>query len=933
VPAPRQEALRLEAGRVGGGAGGTGGGGAAGGQGGGGGFRSLRTVVLHETARRRYLGYALSVITSRAIPDVRDGLKPVQRRILYAMHRDLKLHAKAKPRKSAAVVGEVMGRYHPHGDTAIYDAMVRMAQAFNLRYPLVDGHGNFGSLDGDPAAAMRYTEARLQPLADELLEELVGQTVAWRPNYDGTREEPVVLPSRFPCLLVNGASGIAVGIATNIPPHNLRETVAAALALLEDPTLSVAALCAHLPGPDFPTGGEILSSAEELRAIYETGRGPVRLRGSWKEERLDRKECVVISAIPYQQNKALLVEKIGSLILARKVPQLVDVRDESTTGVRIVLELKKGANAEEAMAYLCRNTNLELNFHVNLTCLVPSANPEVGAPACLDLKQILQHFLDFRLQVIRGRLEHELGLLRQRIHILEGFEKIFGAIEEAIRLVLGAKDRADAAARLRTRFGLDEEQAEAILETKLYRLARLEIATVQAELAEKRTLAARLEALLADAGALRRLLATELRQVADRYGDERRTLVGSGRELHFDPQAYVVREEAWVIVTRDGWVKRQATITDIAAVRLREGAEIGWIFRTHTLATVTFYTSLGKAYTLQVEAIKATSGHGGPVQVYFDFSDKELVVGVVCNDPRCQDPAAAPAASEAPAAGPPPAFRPPAVALPEAGAPATEEPEAGTASLDEGEEEEAGGEEPEEGEDDGPPVAGPLGVAITRAGKGLRFPCLSFAEPSQRGGRRFVKLAPEDPADAVVAVLPLTGDALVSLATREGRVLLFPARELKLLRGAGRGVQAIRLAPTDQVLAFALASGKDDGVLVVTARGREIRVCTRSYRVASRGGRGTEVIKRGGLERWVPPPLVLLGAEELPNGKAGGREAPLTGGLPAAPALPATGDASGAAPAEPVTDLADDEGVLEDAGLDEDAGVDEDEDEEGRGDE
>src|SRR5262249_34764430 len=361
-------------------------------------------AALHEEARRRYFKYAISVITSRAPPDVRDGLQPRQRRILYAMFHDEHLYPDAKYRKSATVVGAVLGRYHPHGDTAVYDAMVRMAQPFALRQPLVDGHGNFGSLDGDAPAAYRYTECRLPPGAIAVLEELRKRTVDYRANFDGTTEEPVVLPARFPNALVNGATGIAVGMATNIPPHNLGEVVDACLALVDDPSLEVKDLIKHIKGPDFPTGGQILNSRKELRDIYETGQGAVKLRGEHKiEEGRRGQQSIVITSIPYALSKASLVEAIAAVIRDRKLALLTDIRDESTADVRIVLEIKKDADPSLVMAYLYKHTPLQQNFNVNLTCLVPTENPEVGAPARLDLKTALRQFLDFRFEVVTRR--------------------------------------------------------------------------------------------------------------------------------------------------------------------------------------------------------------------------------------------------------------------------------------------------------------------------------------------------------------------------------------------------------------------------------------------------------------------------------------------------------------------------------------------------
>src|SRR5919198_810840 len=453
-------------------------------------------VPLHEAAQSRYLNYALSVITARALPDVRDGLKPVQRRILYTMWQQ-NLTADAKHRKCAKVVGDVMGSYHPHGDVALYETLVRMAQPFSLRYPLVDGSGNFGSLDGDSAAAMRYTECRLARLSDELLSEIDQTTVHFRPNYDGTKTEPVVLPARIPNLLVNGTTGIAVGMATNIPPHNLTEVCTALVKLLDNEDIGNAQLSRIIKGPDFPTGGQILNSQDELKQIYKTGAGTVRLRGTWDIGPDTRStKTIYIESIPYTVNKAQLVERIAEIVLSRKLPQLLDVKDLSTEDVRIALELKKDADEKMVMAYLFKHTPLQINFPVNLTCLIPTENPEVGRPERLDLKSILWHFLHFRLEVVTKRLEHELAALKRRIHILEGFEKVFDALDEILKMIRKSDGKADAAEKIMKRFDLDAEQTDAILELKIYRLARLEILIITNELAEKRKRARQISGLL-----------------------------------------------------------------------------------------------------------------------------------------------------------------------------------------------------------------------------------------------------------------------------------------------------------------------------------------------------------------------------------------------------------------------------------------------------
>src|SRR5512132_378078 len=480
-------------------------------------------VALHEAAQTRYLNYALSVITSRALPDVRDGLKPVQRRILYTMWQQ-NLTADAKHRKCAKVVGDVMGSYHPHGDAALYETLVRMAQPFSLRYPLIDGSGNFGSLDGDSAAAMRYTECRLARIADEMLSEIEQRTVHFRPNYDGTKTEPVVLPARIPNLLINGATGIAVGMATNIPPHNLGEICTALIKLLANPDLSSVQLCRYVKGPDFPTGGQILNSAEEIKQIYKTGAGTIRLRATWEESSSTRGgRTLYITSIPYAVNKAALVERIADVVLSRKLPPLLDVKDVSTDDVRIALEIKRDADPKMVMAYLFKNTPLQTNFIVNLTCLIPTENAEVGRPERLDLKAILWHFLHFRLEVVTNRLEHELESLKKRIHILEGFEKVFDALDEIIKIIRKSDGKADSADKIMKRFALDAEQTDAILELKLYRLARLEILVIQNELAEKRKRARQISTLLKDEEGRWKLVREELEAIQKKYGDARRS--------------------------------------------------------------------------------------------------------------------------------------------------------------------------------------------------------------------------------------------------------------------------------------------------------------------------------------------------------------------------------------------------------------------------
>ncbi len=761
-------------------------------------------VALHEAAQARYLNYALSVITSRALPDVRDGLKPVQRRILYTMWQQ-NLTADAKHRKSAKVVGDVMGNYHPHGDMAIYETLVRMAQSFSLRYPLVDGSGNFGSLDGDSAAAMRYTECRLARIADEVLQEIEQETVHFRPSYDGTKKEPVVLPSRIPNLLINGATGIAVGMATNIPPHNLHEVSTALVKLLDDPDLSSAQLCKWVKGPDFPTGGHILNSPAELKEIYRTGSGSIRIRATWEPGPASRSsKLVYITSVPYAVNKSVLVEQIGDVVLSRKMPHLVDVKDLSTDDVRIELELKAGADENLVLAYLFKHTQLQTTFAVNLTCLVPTENPEAGRPERLDLKQMLWHFLHFRLDVVTSRLEHELAQLERRIHILEGFEKVFDALDEIIRIIRKSDGKADAAEKIITRFALDAGQADAILELKLYRLARLEILVIQTELAEKRKRARQIGALLTNEEGRWTLVRDELEEIRKKYGDPkhdpRRTRIEEAEEVEYAADAFIVDEDNVVIVSRDGWVKRQKEVKDLATTRLREGDGVLAAAAGSTRATAVFFTNFGAAYTCRIVDVPASTGYGEPVQKLFKFKDGERVIAAFSMDPRVAGDIGRDASSV---------------------------------------------------EAEPPPVHA---LAVTSDGYSLRFSLAPFVEPSTRAGRRYARVAE---GAEVVAVGRTTGDEVVIAATLDARAMLCRAEEVNFLAGPGRGVILIKVAEDDKVIGAIVSSGDRDLMTVETSRGSEQTISTAKYDVTGRGGKGRELMQRGQFVRMVPGEIVV----------------------------------------------------------------------------
>jgi len=783
--------------------------------GGGHGPGSTANVALHEAARSRYLNYALSVITARALPDVRDGLKPVQRRILYTMWEQ-SLTADAKHRKCAKVVGDVMGSFHPHGDSALYETLVRMAQSFSLRYPLVDGSGNFGSLDGDGAAAMRYTECRLTRISDEMLTEIEQTTVPFRPNYDGTKTEPVVLPARVPNLLVNGATGIAVGMATNIPPHNLGEICTALVKLLDNEELSSAQLCRYVKGPDFPTGGQILNSQDELKEIYKTGSGSIRLRGTWDigpETRSTR--TIYIDSVPYTVNKAQLVERIAEIVIGRKLPQLLDVKDLSTEDVRIAIEMKKDADEKMIMAYLFKHTPLQINFPVNLTCLVPTESPDVGRPERLDLKQILWHFLHFRLDVVTRRLEHELAALKKRVHLLEGFETVFDALDEIIRMIRKSDGKADAAEKVMARFKLDAEQTDAILELKIYRLARLEILIIRKELEEKRGRSRQITALLKDEAGRWKLVRSEIEDVSARYGDKRRSAIASdSEEPEYRPDDFIVEEDNVVIVSRDGWVKRQKEVKDLSTSRLREGDAVLAAFAGSTRASCVFFSNFGVAYTSRIVDVPASTGYGEPIQRLFKLKDGEKIVAALSLDARV--------------AGnimPPPPRKPGASAAAEEAI---------------------------------PPVHA---IAVTSDGYALRFGLDGFVEPSTRSGRRFAR--PSEGAE-VLAVARLTGGEVLIAATAEARGILCRADEVNYLSGPGKGVILIKLGDDDRVLGAIASRGDRDLLTVETTRGAEQTISTAKYEVTGRGGKGRELLQRGRFTRvlWpapeAPPPLPEL---------------------------------------------------------------------------
>ena len=572
---------------------------------------TILPAELSKEMRTSFLEYSMSVIVSRALPDVRDGLKPVHRRILYAMNES-GITPKRPHAKSARTVGDVIGKYHPHGDIAVYNTMVRLAQPFSMRVPLVDGHGNFGSIDGDSAAAMRYTEARLDKPAMELLRDLDKETVDFQPNYDESLEEPVVLPARFPNLLVNGSSGIAVGMATNIPPHNLGEAIDATCMMLDNPDCTVDDLMTVLPGPDFPTGG-IIMGRKGIRDAYETGRGSLTVRSTCRvEEGKNGKKSIIVSEIPYQVNRTKLLEKIADLIRDKKLPEISNVHDGADRhGIDIIIDLKQNAIPQVVLNKLYKHTQLQVGFGCNMVALVN------GVPRTLSLKEMLHYYILHQEDVVERRTRYDLAKAEARAHILEGFVIALDNIDEVIQIIRASKTDAEAKETLMQTFSLSEKQSEAILEMKLRRLTGLEREKIQQELAELREKIEYYKRVLSDKNLLKQIIKDELLEIKDKYNSKRLTkITDEAKEL--DVEDLIAEEEVAVTVTKAGYVKRLPVATyrqqkrggkGMQGVNLKESDFVEHLFISSTHAYMLFFSSLGKVYRLKAYEIPEASRH------------------------------------------------------------------------------------------------------------------------------------------------------------------------------------------------------------------------------------------------------------------------------------------------------------------------------------
>ncbi len=749
---------------------------------------NIGTIIgrsLQEEMQTSYMEYAMSVIISRALPDVRDGLKPVQRRILYAMHR-AGATSGSRHRKSAAFVGDVLKLYHPHGDSAVYDALVRMAQPFSLRYPLIDGQGNFGSVDGDPPAAMRYTEARLSAITGELMADIEKQTVDMVPNYDNTEEQPGVLPARIPNLLINGATGIAVGMTTNIPPHNLREISAAVKHLVDDPEATGEDLLSFVKGPDFPTGGLVMGTAG-VKAAYATGHGRIVVRARHTfEQAPNGRERIIIDELPYAVNKATLVGKIAELVSDRKLEGIADLRDESDRqGMRIVIELKREAQVYTVLNNLYKHTALQTTFGVIMLAIVE------GRPVILSLKQALQLFIDHRRNVILRRTRFDLEKAQERAHILEGLKICLDHLDEVIKTIRAAADTDTASTDLQTKFGLSERQAKAVLALTLGRLTKLERGKVDEEYEEVIRTIAYLESILASDQKVRMLIKDEMDDVARKYGDERRTEITDQEATDLSAEDLVPKEEVVVTLTHRGYVKRQPlrvfraqkrggvglkgarpTAGSDAPSGTREEDYALHLLTTHTHASMLFFTQSGRVFQLRVHEVpeRERQAKGMPINNLIDIGANERITAVFVR------------------------------------------PETETEAR--------------------------YMLMVTKNGYIKKTALMEYANV-RRNGLIAINLQEGDELDWVT---PTTGSDEVLIATELGKAIRFGESEVRAMGRDTQGVIGIKLAKDDAVAGMAMAV-PDGDLLVITQRGYGKRTPVSEYPMHHRAGQGVFTLK------------------------------------------------------------------------------------------
>ncbi|HET9582417.1 MAG TPA: DNA gyrase subunit A [Gemmatimonadota bacterium] len=729
---------------------------------------------IEDEMRESFIDYSMSVIVARALPDVRDGLKPVHRRILYSMH-ELGLGPARPYKKSATVVGDVLGKYHPHGDTAVYDALVRMVQPFSLRYPLLDGQGNFGSVDGDPPAAYRYTEARQAPIATEMLADIEKETVDFAPNFDDRLKEPTVLPSRLPNLLVNGSSGIAVGMATNIPPHNLREVVDALCALIDEPEIELEGLMKHVKGPDFPTGGFVFGTAG-IREAYQTGRGKVIMRArAVTEVKANGKEQIIVTEIPYQVNKSKLVEQIADLVHSKKLEGVSDLRDESDRdGMRVVIELKRDAIAQVVLNNLYKSTQMEWTFGIINLALVNNVPREMG------LKEMLEHFVEHRHEVVVRRSQYELREAEERAHILEGLRIAIDNIDEIVQLIRAAKDTDSARSELIERFDLSERQAQAILDMRLARLTGLERDKLEAEYEELLKTINRLKELLASKRLRMEVIKDELREIAGKYGDARRTeIVAGGTDLSMED--LIAEEDMVVTISHTGYIKRIAVSTYRQQRRGGRGVtgmgtkDDDWIERLYVVTTHDYLlvlTEQGRCYWLKVYDIPqgGRASRGKPIVNLLEMAPGDTVADVIS-----------------------------------------------VRTFDDQH----------------------FVVMATEQGLVKKTVLSAYGNP-RRGGIIAIRVAGND---RLISAQLTDSTSDIVLATRKGQAIRFHEDEVRDMGRDTQGVKGITLqGKNDGVLDMVVVKNEQNAILSVTENGYGKRTRIMDYRVTHRGGKGIKTL-------------------------------------------------------------------------------------------
>jgi DNA gyrase subunit A len=762
--------------------------------------------TIEEEMRESFLDYSMSVIVQRALPDVRDGLKPVHRRILYAMH-EMGLTPDRPYKKSAAVVGDVLGKFHPHGDSAVYDALVRMVQDFSLRRPLIDGQGNFGSIDGDPAAAYRYTEARLEAIAVELLDDIEKGTVEFQPNFDDQRKEPTVLPSRFPNLLINGSSGIAVGMSTNVPPHNLSEVAAGVRKLVVDPDCTVDDLMRHIPGPDFPTGGFVVGS-EGIAKMYRTGRGRVVMRARVVKEALRAgKEQLVVTELPYAVNKTKVVEQIVGLSKKGKVDDLADIRDETDRdGIRLVIELKRGADAAGVLKVLFRGTSLQTTFGAHLLAL------DRGEPKAFDLKQLLERFRDHRLDVITRRSRHDLEKAEAERHIIQGLIAALDHIDEVIQIIRASDDRAQASLRLQDRFGLSVVQSDAILNMRLARLTALEHAQLENRLAQLEVAIAELREILGSEERQLQIMLDELGEVVERYGDARRTVLLDDDEADVETpsiEGQLADEDVVVTLSHEGFVKRipmhlyrrrVESGKALAGMERYEEDYVERIFVARTQGWILAFTENGHCHFISVLDVpeSARSSRGQSVYALLDGADrKDRIVSMIPVD-----------------------------------------------NLD---------------------VADRYLVFLSRKGVMKRTPLTEFSNPRAGG----VRAAGVKGGDGIMEVALSDGTSEVMLLARGGRAIRFPEDQVSVIGRTGQGVKGMALKGDDEIAGMLLIR-RDSTVLTVSEDGLGKRTPVSEFPLQKRGGMGNLAVPAGEKNAPIVCALEVVEADEVMIVTAGG---------------------------------------------------------------